>query len=101
MPFPVHRLRRLRSTPGWRSLVAETRLDARDLVYPLFVVPGVRVRQPVASMPGVFQLSTDELVKEARRAHELGVPAVILFGIPEHKDPEGSAGYAPDGVVPR
>jgi porphobilinogen synthase len=81
--------------------VAETRLRAADLVYPMFVAPGTGVRRPVASMPGIAQLSVDELVKEARAAHSLGVPAVILFGIPESKDPEGTSGYAPDGIVPR
>jgi porphobilinogen synthase len=101
MTFPRTRPRRLRATPAWRSLVAETTLAASDLVYPMFVVPGAAVRNPVGSMPGVFQLSVDELVRDATAAHALGVPAVILFGIPEHKDPEGSAGYADDGIVPR
>ena len=101
MSFPRSRPRRLRATPAWRALVAETTLAASDLVYPLFVVPGTGIRNPVGSMPGVFQLSIDELVKEAAAAHALGVPAVILFGIPEHKDPEGSAGWADDGIVPR
>jgi porphobilinogen synthase len=101
MAFPTTRPRRLRATPAWRALVAETRLSANDLVYPLFVVPGAGVANPVASMPGVAQLSIDRLVEEARRAHALGVPAVILFGIPEAKDPVGSAGYTDDGIVPR
>jgi porphobilinogen synthase len=82
-------------------MLAETRLSASDLVYPMFVVPGEGVTNPVASMPGVAQLSIDRLVAEAARAHGLGVPAVILFGIPEHKDPVGSSGYAEDGIVPR
>lgn len=101
MAFPQTRPRRLRSSAAWRELVAETRLDAGDLVYPLFVVPGTGVRHPVTSMPGVSQLSVDQLVEEASAAHGLGVPAVILFGIPEHKDPEGSEGYAANGIVPR
>jgi len=101
MSFPTARPRRLRSTAAWRRMLAETRLAASDLVYPLFVVPGEGVTNPVASMPGVAQLSIDRLVKEAGRAHALGVPAVILFGIPEHKDPVGSSGYAEDGIVPR
>ncbi len=82
-------------------MVAETRLSADAFVYPLFVVPGADVNHPIASMPGVAQLSVDRLVVEARRAFDLGVPAVILFGIPEHKDPVGSEGYAADGIVPR
>jgi porphobilinogen synthase len=101
MPFPTHRPRRLRRTAAWRSLVQETRLSAEQLVYPLFVVPGEGVERPVVSMPGVRQLSIDRLVAEAREAHQLGVPAVILFGIPEHKDDRGSEGYAPQGIVPR
>jgi porphobilinogen synthase len=82
-------------------MVAETTLSAANLVYPLFVIHGEGVRNPVASMPGVAQLSVENLVEEARAAHALGVPAVILFGIPEAKDAAGSAGYDPDGVVPR
>ena len=101
MAFPENRPRRLRSHPAWREMIAETRLSPAQLVYPLFVIHGQGVRRPVASMPGVAQLSVENLVAEARRAHELGVPAVILFGIPEQKDPVGSAGYDPDGIVPR
>jgi porphobilinogen synthase len=100
MAYPATRLRRLRSTPAWRSLVAETRLEAGDLVYPMFVTGGSGVRQPVESLPGVARLSVDRLVEEAGAAHALGVPAVLLFGIPETKDAQGSAGWAPDGVVP-
>jgi porphobilinogen synthase len=101
MPFPQSRPRRLRASLAWREMVAETRLSAASLVYPMFVVPGEGVRNPVASMPGISQLSIDELVKDAGAAHAAGVPAVILFGIPERKDPEGSEGYAADGIVPR
>jgi porphobilinogen synthase len=101
MSFPRHRPRRLRSHATWRSMLAETHLAATDFVYPLFVVPGSGVVNPVSAMPGVAQLSVDMLVEEAARAHALGVPAVILFGIPEHKDPEGSSGYDEDGIVPR
>ncbi len=100
MSFPANRPRRLRATPVWRKMVAETELDAADFVYPLFVVPGAGIARPVASMPGVAQLAIDRLVEEAGRAHELGVPAVILFGVPDDKDPEGSAGWADDGLVP-
>ena len=81
-------------------MIAETHLRAANLVYPLFVIHGENVRNPVASMPGVAQLSLDRLVEEARTAHAFGVPAVILFGIPETKDSVGSAGYDPDGIVP-
>ncbi|KAB2958677.1 MAG: porphobilinogen synthase [Thermoanaerobaculia bacterium] len=101
MSFPASRPRRLRATPAWRRMVAETRLAADDLVWPLFVVPGEGVRNPVASMPGVEQLSIDQLLAEAARGHALGVPAVILFGIPEGKDETGSSGWADDGIVPR
>jgi len=101
MSFPASRPRRLRATPVWRRMIAETRLAADDLVWPLFVVPGEGVRNPVASMPGVEQLSIDQLLEEAARGHALGVPAVILFGIPERKDETGSSGWADDGIVPR
>jgi porphobilinogen synthase len=101
MSYPTIRPRRLRFNAAWRRMVAETELSASDFVYPLFVVPGEGVENPVRSMPGVAQLSVDRLVVEAGRAHELGVPAVILFGIPESKDEVGSEGYADDGIVPR
>jgi len=99
--FPALRLRRFRRTPALRAMVRETGIRPAGLVYPLFVCPGEGVRRPVAPMPGVSQLSIDELVKEARAAHRAGVPAVILFGIPAHKDATGSEGIAPDGIVPR
>jgi porphobilinogen synthase len=82
-------------------MVRETELSTDDLVYPLFVVPGEHVQNPVASMPGVAQLSVDTLVAEASRVFDLGIPAVILFGIPAEKDEHGSAGYAADGIIPR
>ena len=100
-PFPAGRLRRLRHSPALRRLVAETRLSVQQLVLPLFAVPGKRVRRAVGAMPGVFQLSVDELVKEAARAHELGVPAVLLFGIPAAKDARASGAYARNGIVQR
>jgi porphobilinogen synthase len=99
--FPAYRPRRLRQSPALRRLVTETRLSVEQLVLPLFAVPGKRVRRAVAAMPGVFQLSVDELVTEARRAHELGVPAVLLFGIPEAKDPRARGAYAANGIVQR
>ncbi len=101
MSFPHNRLRRLRRTDTWRRMVRETALSPDDFIYPMFVVTGDGVTNPVASMPGVSQFSVDRLVAEAKEVHELGIPAVILFGIPEQKDAEGSAGYDPDGIVPR
>jgi porphobilinogen synthase len=101
MYFPKYRLRRLRRTETLRRLVRETRLAVDDLIYPLFVVPGRSVRTPVPSMPGVFQLSVDELVKEGVETKALGIPAILLFGIPEAKDEAGSGAYAPDGIVQR
>jgi len=96
--IPV-RPRRLRRTEGVRSLVRETVVRPADLILPLFAVPGSGVRRPVASMPGVDQTSADELLRDAEEALKLGIPAVLLFGIPASKDPQGSGGYDPDGVV--
>ncbi|CAN5445535.1 porphobilinogen synthase [soil metagenome] len=97
--FPLSRPRRLRRSEALRSLVRETEVTPGDLVLPLFVVPGAGVRRPVASMPGVEQTSRDELLRDAEEALRLGVPAVILFGIPEEKDERGSSGFAEEGVV--
>src|SRR5712671_4108912 len=99
MPFPVTRLRRLRRNEPLRSLVRETRLTPEAFVYPMFVCPGEGVRKEVRSMPGVFNLSVDEAVKEARQTHTLGVPAVILFGLPEKKDEVATGAWADDGIV--
>ncbi|MDX1950921.1 MAG: porphobilinogen synthase [Verrucomicrobiota bacterium] len=99
--FPERRLRRLRSSPQLRALVRETRLTREQLVLPLFAREGTAIRQPVRSMPGVFQLSIDELVKEARGAFDLGVPAVLLFGIPETKDEHASSAFDENGIVQR
>jgi porphobilinogen synthase len=99
MSFPVNRPRRLRRTATLRRMVRETRLSVDDLVLPLFAMHGKGVREPIASMPGVARLSVDLLVEECRKAHALGIPAVILFGIPERKDPLGSEAYADDGIV--
>ena len=101
MSYPTHRPRRLRRTPALRRLVAETRPSPDGLVLPLFVVPGRAVSRPVASMPGVAQLSIDRAVEECRGVHDLGIPAVILFGVPERKDATGSAAWAADGIVQR
>ncbi len=97
--FPNYRPRRLRQSPALRRLVCETRLDVSQLVLPLFIRSGRKVRRPIAAMPGVFQFSPDELVREASRAAELGVPAVLLFGIPDNKDAKASGAYARDGVM--
>ncbi len=97
--FPQYRGRRLRRTPALRSLVRETALSPNNLILPLFVVPGTKVRKDIASMPGVSQTSIDEMLVDAREAASLGVGAVLLFGIPEHKDERGTAGYADDGIV--
>lgn len=99
MAFPATRLRRLRRTRGIRDLVRETQLAPANLVQPLFVLPGESLREPVASMPGIDRLSVDLAVAEARELHALGVPAVLLFGLPESKDEEGSGAWDPDGAV--
>ncbi|MCK4298692.1 MAG: porphobilinogen synthase, partial [Planctomycetes bacterium] len=99
MGFPIQRLRRLRAGETLRRMVRETTLSVDDLILPLFVRPGRGVRRPIKSMPGNFQLSVDELVKECRQTAELGIPAVILFGIPQSKDPAATSGCAPDGIV--
>ena len=101
MPFPIHRPRRLRRTERLRSMVRETRLSLDGVIEPHFVVPGSKVRRDIGAMPGCAQLSIDVLVEECRRSRDLGIPAVILFGLPESKDATGSAGYADDGIVPR
>jgi len=99
MAFPVTRLRRLRRTPQLRDLVRETRLTPDAFVYPMFVCPGEGLRKEVRSMPGVFNLSVDEAVKEAQEIHSLGVPAVILFGLPDKKDDVATGAWADDGIV--
>ncbi len=97
--YPIKRLRRLRYNPLVRDMVRETELSKNDFIYPLFVVPGSKVKKPVKSMPGVFQMSVDVVAEECKEVESLGIPAVILFGIPEHKDERGSEAYAPDGIV--
>ena len=101
MLFPDYRPRRMRQSEAFRRMVRETRLSVDNLILPLFVVNGKDVKKPIASMPGVFQLSIDRLVDAARQAHELGVPAVILFGVPDAKDALATRAYAGDGVVQR
>ncbi|MGA2965190.1 MAG: porphobilinogen synthase [Terriglobales bacterium] len=101
MAFPTHRLRRLRRTETLRTLVRETRLTPDSLVYPLFICPGTGIRKEVRSMPGVFNLSVDEAVKEVRETRALGVSSVILFGLPEKKDEVATGAWADDGIVQR
>ena len=101
MSFPVHRPRRLRKTELLRGLVRETRLTVANLIYPMFACPGTKVRQEVSSMPGVFQQSADKIVEDCREVESLGIPGVILFGLPETKDPRGLSSLQKDGVVQR
>lgn len=97
--YPTKRLRRLRYNPALRDMVKETVLSKKDLIYPLFVVPGKNVKNEVRSMPGVYQMSVDIVVEECKEVEALGIPAVILFGIPEHKDEVGSGAYNPNGII--
>jgi porphobilinogen synthase len=97
--FPALRPRRLRLSPGLRRMVRETRLATDDLIYPLFVRHGSNIQRPIGSMPGNYQWSVDRLAREAESIAELGIPAVLLFGIPDHKDAAGSANYDPEGIV--
>ncbi len=99
MPFPVYRPRRLRESPLMRSMVRETSLRIDDFVYPLFAVHGRGVREPISSMPGQYRLSIDELLKECKDAASMGIPAVLLFGLPRDKDPRGTEAYAEDGII--
>src|SRR5437867_10345916 len=96
--FPAYRPRRLRQSAALRRLVGETQLNVAQLVLPLFVRSGRRLRRPINAMPGVFQLSPDELLRDASRAAGLGVPAVLLFGIPEKKDAKASGAHARNGI---
>jgi porphobilinogen synthase len=101
MRFPTHRPRRLRRNEPLRSLVCETRLTTANLIYPMFVCPGTKVRQEVSSMPGVYQQSVDQIVEEALEVESLGIPGIILFGLPETKDPRGASSLHAQGVVQR
>ncbi len=101
MAFPIQRLRRLRQHESLRRMVRETRLSPSDLIYPMFVMEGKDQRREIASMPGQFRLSIDLLVKEAGEVAGLGIPAIMLFGIPDRKDERGTSGYDPNGVVQR
>jgi len=99
MQFPAVRMRRLRNNATIRRMVRETNLSVDDLIYPIFVRPGENIRKEIPSMPGQFQLSADKAVELSKEVYDLGVPAIILFGIPESKDPVGSEAYADDGIV--
>ena len=99
MAFPQQRLRRTRRTAALRGLVRETRLSPQDFIYPIFVTAGEDVRNPISSMPGIFQLSITHAVAEAKRAYELGIPGVLLFGIPDEKDEAATGAYDPEGIV--
>jgi porphobilinogen synthase len=101
MPFPIHRLRRLRATGPLRDLVRETRLDPKQFVLPLFACPGEGVRREIGAMPGNFQMSVDELVKECDEVRRLGIGGVLLFGLPETKDENASGAYDDNGIVQR
>ena len=99
MRFPIYRPRRLRRNENFRRLVRETALSVDDLIMPLFIVPGTRVTNPISSMPGIAQLSIDRAVEECKEIRDLGIPGVILFGIPEHKDAIGSDAYDDHGIM--
>ena len=99
MRFPVYRPRRLRRNENFRRLIRETKLSVDDLIMPLFIVPGTRVINPISSMPGIAQLSVDRAVEECKAIRDLGIPGVILFGIPDHKDAVGSDAYNDNGII--
>jgi porphobilinogen synthase len=99
MQFPEYRARRLRKNENFRRLIRETKLSIDDLVYPLFAVPGKNFKKPISSMPGQFQLSVDHIAKEAQKARDLGIPAVLLFGIPAQKDEMATGAFARDGII--
>src|SRR5947209_16636015 len=101
MPFPIHRPRRLRSTESMRALVRETRLHPSQFILPLFVCPGEGVRREISAMPGNYQMSIDQFVKECEEVHSLGIGGVILFGLPESKDEQASGAYDDNGIVQR
>jgi len=99
MSFPIHRPRRLRLNKMIRKMVCETHLTPEDFIYPMFVIPGKGIKKKISSMPGCFQQSVDEVVREAQNVYKLGIPAVLLFGIPERKDERGSEAYSEKGVI--
>ncbi len=99
MVFPEYRPRRMRKNAAFRSLIRETRLNAEQLIYPLFIIPGKNKKEEVPSMPGVFRMTVDLLEQEARECLALGINAVLLFGIPEKKDPMGTGAHIKDGII--
>jgi porphobilinogen synthase len=99
MLFPDYRPRRLRQSEALRRMIRETSLSVNDLILPLFAIGGKNIRNPISSMPGHFQLSVDNLLKTAKEAYDLGIPAIVLFGVPDKKDPLGTQAYAQDGIV--
>jgi porphobilinogen synthase len=99
MVFPTTRLRRLRSSEAIRSMIAETSLSPKEFIMPYFVVEGNRIKREIPSLPGQFHLSIDQLIKEAKEVKSLGIPAIILFGVPSKKDPEGKGAYSPNGII--
>ena len=99
MNFPIYKPRRMRATENLRRMVRETRLSVDQLVFPLFVLHGQGIKKEISSMSGNFHFSPDTLVKEAEEVQSLGIPAVLLFGLPAEKDEQGSEAYAPDGIV--
>jgi porphobilinogen synthase len=99
MQYPDYRPRRLRKNENFRRMIRETKLSVDDLVYPLFAVPGKDIKKPISSMPGNFQMSVDHLIKEVRKTKELGIPAVLLFGIPDRKDELATGAFAGDGII--
>src|SRR5436189_3371185 len=101
MPFPIHRPRRLRSTSAIRSLVRETRLDPVQFILPLFVCPGEGVKREIGAMPGNYQMSVGEIVRECEEVRSLGISGVILFGLPESKDEMATGAYDDNGIVQR
>ncbi len=99
MQFPDYRPRRLRKNENFRRLIRETQLSVNDFIYPLFAVPGKNVKKPIQSMPGIFQMSTDNIVAEAQKARDMGIPGILLFGIPSHKDELATGAFAKDGII--
>jgi porphobilinogen synthase len=99
MNFPDYRPRRLRQNENFRRMIRETKLSVDNLIYPLFAVPGAKVKKPIDSMPGIFQMSVDHLIRETQRVKALGIPAVLLFGIPDKKDAIASGAMAKDGII--
>ena len=99
MQFPEYRPRRLRKNENFRRLIRETQINVNDLIYPLFAVPGKDVKKPIASMPGIFQMSIENIIGEAKKARDLGIPGILLFGIPVSKNEQATGAFAKDGII--